>query len=267
MTRSKPNSRRQSPPLAPPAPSDPPTLNHAAIGNGRVLALVSPTSAIEWLCLPRFDSPSVFARLLDAGRGGTFRFLVDGDEIPGVLSYVPNTNVVVTRFEREDSIWDVIDFAPRIPEGLNVRVPIELVRVVRPIKGQPQISVDFDPRPDYARARVDYVQTTNGIAILGGEHPLHLSTNVPIPYILERRQFVLNRPKYFVLSYGARDELPTLASVNNSLELTIAGWRAWTKTCSLPTFAPNEVLRSALCLKLHIYHDTGAIIAAATTSI
>jgi alpha,alpha-trehalase len=244
-----------------------PRLDHGAIGNGRILALVSPTSAIEWLCLPRFDSPSVFGRLLDASRGGTFRFLVDEHEIPGDLSYIPNTNVVVTRFERDDCIWEVTDFAPRIPEGLSVRVPIELVRVVRPIKGQPQISVDFDPRPDYARARVEFFQLTNGIKILGGDYPLHLSTNVPIPYILEKRKFVLNRPKYFVLSYGVRDELPTLASVNNSLELTVAGWREWVKTCSLPIFAANEVLRSALCLKLHIYHDTGAIIAAATTSI
>jgi GH15 family glucan-1,4-alpha-glucosidase len=61
--------------------------------------------------------------------------------------------------------------------------------------------------------------------------------------------------------------LPSLASVNQSLELTVAGWRVWAKTCALPTFADREVLRSALCLKLHIYHDTGAIIAAATTSI
>jgi GH15 family glucan-1,4-alpha-glucosidase len=244
-----------------------PRLDHGAIGNGRVLALVSPTSAIEWLCLPRFDSPSVFCRLLDANRGGTFRFLVDGHELPGVLSYVPNTNVLISRFERDGCVWEVTDFAPRIPEGLTARVPIELVRILRPISGQPRIAVDFDPRPDFARARADCVQVTNGLAIFGGAHPLHLTTNVPIPYILDKREFVLNRPMYFVLSYGVRDEVPTLASVNNSLELTIAGWRAWAKTCSLPTFAPHEVLRSALCLKLHIYHDTGAIIAAATTSV
>ena len=244
-----------------------PRLDHGAIGNGRVLALVSPTSAIEWLCLPRFDSPSVFCRILDADSGGTFRFLSDGVELAGNLSYVPNTNVLVARFEHGDCVWEVTDFAPRIPEGLTVRVPIELVRIVRPISGQPRISVDFDPRPDYGRARADYRQVTNGLAIFGGDQPLHLTSNVPIPYILDKREFVLNRPMYFVLSYGMRDEIPTLASVNHSLELTVAGWRAWTKTCALPTFAPYEVLRSALCLKLHIYHDTGAIIAAATTSI
>src|SRR5215813_5314972 len=73
-----------------------PPLNHGAIGNGRVIALVAPTSAIEWLCLPRFDSPSVFARLLDTARGGTFRLLYGGREIVGALGYLPNTNVLST---------------------------------------------------------------------------------------------------------------------------------------------------------------------------
>ncbi|PYV92029.1 MAG: hypothetical protein DMG05_05815 [Acidobacteria bacterium] len=244
-----------------------PTLDHGAIGNGRVLALVSPTSAIEWLCLPRFDSPSVFGRILDAERGGTFRFLCGDEEVGGALSYLPNTNVLSLRFERDGCVWELIDFAPRIPEGLTVHVPIEIVRLLRPITGQPRLRVDFDPRPDYARANVELVQKTNGIAVLGGAHPLHLSTNIPVPYVLDRREFILNRPVFFALSYGMRDAVPSLASLNHSLELTVAGWRAWAKTCALPLFAQQEVLRSALCLKLHIYHDTGAIIAAATTSI
>lgn len=244
-----------------------PRLNHGAIGNGRVLALVSPTSAIEWLCLPRFDSPSVFARILDAEQGGTFRILARGEEISGKLEYIPNTNVLTSRFERDGCIWDVIDFAPRIPEGLASRVPIELVRIVRPVEGQPRLSIDFDPRPDYARAKVDLIPATEGIVVTGGAHPLHLTTNVPAPYILNRSEFILNRPTFFVLSFGMSEDRHTLASVNHHLELTIAGWRAWAKTCALPTFAQTEVLRSALCLKLHIYNDTGAIIAAATTSI
>ena len=244
-----------------------PTLDHGAVGNGRVLALISPTSAIEWLCLPRFDSPSVFGRILDAERGGTFRFLCGDEEVRGALSYLPNTNVLSLRFERDGCVWELIDFAPRIPEGLTVHVPIEIVRLLRPITGQPRLRVDFDPRPDYARANVELVQKTNGIAVLGGAHPLHLSTNIPVPYVLDRREFILNRPVFFALSYGMRDAVPSLASLNHSLELTVAGWRAWAKTCALPLFAQQEVLRSALCLKLHIYHDTGAIIAAATTSI
>jgi GH15 family glucan-1,4-alpha-glucosidase len=244
-----------------------PQLNHGVVGNGRILALVSPTSAIEWLCMPRLDSPSVFARILDSERGGTFRILNGGSEIQGQLKYLTNTNVLTSTFAKDETSWEVIDFAPRIPKGLEVRVPIEIVRIVRPIKGQPRLSVDFDPRPDYGRAKVELVQTTDGLMIGGATEPIHLTTNIPTPYILERREFVLNRPAFFVMSYGVPSEIASLAVANHKLELTVEGWRTWAKTCALPTFAPAEVLRSALCLKLHIYHDTGAIIAAATTSI
>jgi GH15 family glucan-1,4-alpha-glucosidase len=244
-----------------------PTLDHGAIGNGRVVALVSPTSAIEWLCLPRFDSPSVFARLLDAQNGGTFRILYGEAEVRGELSYLPNTNVLSTRFEQNGDAWEIIDFAPRIPEGLSVRVPREIVRLVRPLAGQPKLRVHFDPRPDFARARIEIRETTRGLTVVGGPAALELATNLPCRDILETREFVLKRPIYFVLSHGRREHPPTAASVYHELELTAAGWRAWAKTCALPTFAAPHVLRSALCLKLHAYHDTGAIIAAATTSI
>jgi GH15 family glucan-1,4-alpha-glucosidase len=244
-----------------------PPLDHGAIGNGRVLALVSPTSAVEWLCLPRFDSPSVFARLLDQEKGGTFRLLAGDREVRGHLKYLPNTNVLATQFELDGAAWEVIDFAPRIPEGLSVRVPFEIVRIVRPLAGHPKLRVDFDPRPDYARARVEMRETTLGIEVLGASAPLNLATNLPCPYILAKREFVLTKPLYFVLTYGRRDDVPSIADVYRELDSTIAGWRAWAKTCALPNFAAPHVLRSALCLKLHAYHDTGAIVAATTTSI
>ncbi len=244
-----------------------PPLDHGAIGNGRVLALVSPTSAVEWMCLPRFDSPSIFARLLDEHKGGTFRLLHGDRVLRGQLRYLPNTNVLSTLFEADGAAWEVLDFAPRIPEGLGVRVPLEVVRLVRPLAGHPKLRVDFDPRPDYGRARVEMRETTHGIEVLGAQAPLHFATNLPSPYVLSGREFLLNRPTYFVLTYGRREWPPTLATCFHELELTIAGWRAWAKTCALPYFAAPQVLRSALCLKLHAYHDTGAIIAAATTSI
>ncbi|MBI4854248.1 MAG: glycoside hydrolase family 15 protein [Acidobacteria bacterium] len=245
-------------------------LNHGAIGNGRVLALISPTSAIEWLCLPNFDSPSVFGRILDIEKGGTFRFLSGYQEIPGKSTYITNTNVLSTTFKDNNCIWEVIDFAPRIPQGLGVEAPIEIVRLIRPIKGQPRILVDFNPCPNYGRTPAKLIQTTNGIevlAFLASDAPLSLITDVPIPYLLNKQEFILNKAYFFSFYYGYRREIPTLTSISHSLELTIEGWRVWAKTCALPIFASAEVLRSALCLKLHVNHDTGAIIAAATTSI
>jgi GH15 family glucan-1,4-alpha-glucosidase len=242
-------------------------LRHGVYGNGRVLALVTPTSAIEWLCLPRFDSPSVFGRILDRHKGGTFRILHRGDEIGGSLSYVRNTNVLSTLFRAGDSEWEVIDFAPRIPAGLTVDAPIEIVRLVRPIKGQPQLQIDFDPRPDYGRARPGFLQDANTVDVKWDGGSMTLSTNVPVPYVLSKRPFVLVDAVYFVLTWQRRRDPVAIADVLRDLDLTIAGWQAWSRTCALPSFAAPEVLRSALCLKLHASHDTGAIIAATTTSI
>ena len=92
-------------------------LDHAAIGNGRLLALVSPTSSVDWLCLPRFDSPSLFGRLLDEHRGGAFRIECADGEVTGTLSYLRNTNVARTEFRVGDDAWEVVDFAPRLPQG------------------------------------------------------------------------------------------------------------------------------------------------------
>jgi alpha,alpha-trehalase len=103
-----------------------PLLDHAAFGNGRVLALVPPSSASEWLCLPRCDWPSIVARLLDADRGGTFRILAGEEELGGVSAYLQNATVVSTRFEQDGDAWEVVDFAPRIPDGMSVRAPIEI---------------------------------------------------------------------------------------------------------------------------------------------
>jgi GH15 family glucan-1,4-alpha-glucosidase len=131
----------------------------------------------------------------------------------------------------------------------------------------PRLSIDFDPRPDYARAEVRLAATAAGIEVHGGPVPLFLSTNLPVPYVLNRQEFALTRPLFFLFGTERRPEVPALASVQHDLEETVATWRTWAKTCALSTFAAEKVLRSALCLSLHVYHDTGAIIAAATTSV
>src|SRR5690349_10040888 len=114
--------------------SNVPLLDHGVIGNGRVLALVSPTSSIEWLCMPRFDSPSLFGALLDQENGGFFRIVGRNGPTKGTLRYVTNTNVLVSEHTDGDCAWQVVDFAPRIPRGLTVDAPIEICRIVRPIR-------------------------------------------------------------------------------------------------------------------------------------
>src|SRR4026207_1252721 len=137
------------------APLEPvPPLDHAAIGNGRVIGLISPTAAMEWLWMPRFASPPGFARLLDAAAGGVFRVLQNGEEVLGRVRYLPNTNVASTRFERDGTVWGVVAFAPRLPGPLGAdRMPIEVVRMIIPLGGQPRLSIDLDPRPHPAPQR------------------------------------------------------------------------------------------------------------------
>lgn len=244
------------------------TLNHGVIGNGRVLALISPTTAIEWLCLPRFDSPSLFGRILDREQGGWFGFQPESGEAEGQQQYLTNTNVLRTVFDDGETAWEVIDFAPRVPDGLTVHSPIEIIRLVQPLSGRPKIRVTFDPRPDYARCRnPQLVPYGGGVEVQGCGVPVHLVTNAPMPFVLSGHPISLDRPHWFALRCGAISGMPGIPDVRHLMEQTVAGWRAWAKTCALPTFAPEAVLRSALVLKLCTYEDTGAIIAAATTSI
>jgi GH15 family glucan-1,4-alpha-glucosidase len=245
---------------------DVPTLNHGVIGNGSLLALVAPTGAMEWLCLPRFDSPSVFARLLDAQAGGVFRFLAQGEEVPGDLGYLPNTNILRTCFTRKEARWELIDFAPRLPKDWSVEAPIRLVRLLQPLEGRARIAVDFDPRLDYGRGPSRILAHHDHLEVQGPGGPLYLHSNLPISYLAGRREFTLDGPVFLCLSYGPAPGM-NLARVLQELQLTCDGWDRWSKTCGLPLFKPEMVLRSALCLKLHAFEDTGAFIAAATTSI
>ncbi len=247
-------------------PPEPIPLHHGAIGNGRVLALVGPDTSIDWLCLPRFDSPSVFARLLDQERGGAWSFK-PVEDWRATAGYVRNTNVLRTEVETADGVLEIYDFAPRLMNGLRVDAPIELCRLLRPLSGTPRVRVHFDPQPDYGRAAVEIVAAGTGLEVVGGPTRLHLATNVPAPYVQDGSAIRIDRLTFFSLSAGKPPVVSGAPEAENALEQTIRAWRVWTKTTALPSFAPESVLRSALCLKLHAYNDTGAIIAAATTSL
>ena len=223
-------------------------LDHGAIGNGRVLALVSPTTHIDWLCMPRFDGPSIFARLLDDQKGGTFAILPASGTAATRMEYVTNTNVLRTEMTCEDGRLDVFDYAPRIPAGLDADAPIEIHRLLVPREGAPRIRVVFDPKPDYARVQQPkIVASSDGLEVGEGASAIHLRTNVPLSYVESGQALRLDEPKYFALSYGRPSAMESTASVQRALDLTVAGWRAWAKSCALASFADQQVLRSALC--------------------
>lgn len=217
--------------------------------------------------MPRFDSPSLFARILDEEKGGTWQFLTDGKLQEGELKYVRNTNVLRHVFHSESGSWELFDFMPRIPDGLRHRTPLSHVRLLRPLKGRPRIKVNFDPRPDYGATKPQPFPDGSGLSFDSNGHRWSMQTNLPVDYVLTSQEFTLDAPRFFKLDYGLPSDPQHIDDIHRSLDLTIAGWRSWASNTAIPGFADAEVIRSALCLKLHAYEPTGAIIAAATTSI
>ncbi len=259
------------PPSGSPRPVDAHLLSHGAVGNGQIIALVAPSTSVEWLCMPRFDSPSVFGALLDREKGGSWSFRPPGAETAASFNaeYITNTNVMRTVIEDGPNVAEVFDFAPCVAEGTYELRPVEFVRVVRRVSGQPRLGVHFDPRPNYARGSVSVVHTgSHSLRVNndGESCSLYLRSNVPATSILNRTSMLVE-DWYFVLSYGKESSIRSAADAECALNDTVRYWRTWCKTCALPSFAAELVLRSALCLKLHIYADTGAIIAATTTSV
>ncbi|MBI3072765.1 MAG: glycoside hydrolase family 15 protein [Deltaproteobacteria bacterium] len=237
----------------------------ALIGNCQFSALIERTGAVVWCCLPRFDSAPVFATLLDEEDAG--RFLVaPADGEAGTSRYLENTNIVETTFTSPGGSFRVIDFAPRFMQYDRVFRPTQLIRIVEPVAGTPQIHVSCDPRLGWSKAAPDVVLGSNHIQFEGFASPLRLTTDIPLAY-LGGPAFALTERRHLALTWGAPIEEPLPALCSRFLDETSRYWRRWVKHCNIPPLFQREVIRSALALKLHVFEDTGAIVASMTTSI
>jgi GH15 family glucan-1,4-alpha-glucosidase len=238
--------------------------NLGLIGNCQCAALVSNAGDIVWCCLPRFDSEPVFGALLDAD-GGSFS-VRPPDGSAGVQRYLPNTNVLETRFQTSDGVFRVVDFAPRFEQHGRFFRPTQLYRIVEPVEGTPRICVRCDPRLGWSKAAPAAVQGSNHVQYDGYSSRLRLTTDIPLSY-LEGRPFALTGQRHLALTWGVPVEEPLAPLAARFYEETVRYWRQWVKHCSIPPLYQNEVIRSALALKLHCFDDTGAIVAATTTSL
>ena len=234
------------------------------IGNCQLSALVSRHGEIVWSCMPRFDSPPVFGALLDPD-GGRFS-IGPADRRAGSQRYLPNTNVLETRFEGPDGAFRVLDFAPRFIQYERSFRPTKLIRIVEPLSGTPRLRVSCEPVLGWSRARPDREHGSHHIAYRGYDTHLRLTTDAPLAY-LNGEPWALTERKHFVLSWGAPVEEPLLPLCDRFLRETTRYWQMWVKHCEIPSIFQEEVIRSALALKLHCFEDTGAIVAALTTSI
>ncbi len=243
------------------------TYNYGLIGNCAYLALIDTNANIGWLCWPKFDSSFLFGSLLDEDRGGEFSISPASENYSSKQYYLENTNILVTEFHCGDGSFKVVDFAPRFYQYERYYKPLLLARRVIPMDGTPRIKVICSPRGDYGETNPEILFGSSHIRYMGLERQVRLTTNIALNYVAEGRSFVLNENKYLALTWG----IPLEAELEGTLETfyhkTKLYWRQWVKRTSIGQYQQDAVLRSALALKLHQYQDTGAIIAATTTSL
>jgi GH15 family glucan-1,4-alpha-glucosidase len=237
------------------------------IGNNQYNALVDKAGRVVWLCWPRFDSTPIFAHLLDSSIGGHFQICPASNKYRVSQVYVQNTNILETTFITAQGTYKVIDFAPRFFQFDRYYKPTMMIRIVKKIEGEPQIRVTCHPTVNYGQLPTSTHMESNHIVYDGFDQHLRLTTNASLTYVSESKAFSLNRTKYFVLTWGQPLERNIEETCENFYNRTKLYWQRWVKHCAIPKDYQSEVIRSALVTKLHQFDDTGAIIAASTTSI
>lgn len=235
------------------------------IGNCQFSALIENTGAVVWCCLPRFDAEPVFSTLLDERDGGSF-YVGPADGSRGSQRYLDNTNILETVFRGADGAFRVLDLAPRFEQHDRMFRPTQLFRLIEPLEGAPRVRVLCEPRLGWSKARPQTQQGSNHIEFEGFASRLRLTADIP-PSYLDGQPFVLTERRHLALTWGAPIEEPLAGLGERFLHDTTHYWRRWVKRCNIPPMYQQEVIRSALVLKLHCFEDTGAIVAAMTTSI
>jgi GH15 family glucan-1,4-alpha-glucosidase len=247
--------------------------DHALVGDGRSAALISREGSLDWLCWPSFDSPSLFAALLDEDRGGRFSLSPAGS-FRAERAYLHETNVLRTRFSTAGGELALTDFMPVSGSRRGMRPGHELVRIASCERGEVELEIVFDPRPDYARKKPEIRSLGKlGLRVEAGPGELlTLVTDAPLgPEGRARVRLGPGERLHFSLGYshGAPAVLAPASAARSDavLEETTRLWRSWAARTRYDGPARDMVVRSALLLKLLQFAPSGAIVAAPTTSL
>ncbi|MEE4339364.1 glycoside hydrolase family 15 protein [Erythrobacter sp.] len=246
-----------------------PNLELWPIGNCQVSGLIDETGALVWGCVPRVDGDPIFCSLLDGKERseGIWRFELEG-QCSARQEYIRNTPHLVTTLESKngDAI-EILDFCPRYERSGRMYRPVAWVRIVRPVRGNPRVRVVLKPMRDYGARPAETTNGTNHIRYLVGDQALRLSTDAPVGYILEGRSFRIEEDTHFFLGpdepFGGNLREDVRAMEQRSRKY----WQRWTRMLAIPLEWQQEVIRCAITLKLCQHEETGAIVAALTTSI
>lgn len=245
-------------------------LDYGIIGNCRACALVSKTATISWCCLPNFDSSSVFAELLDKDKGGKFEIIVD-DSYELQQNYVYDTNLLRTKYTSDEGVFEVLDFMPRYrTDKQEFHTPPDIIRYFKYVSGRPRFRLNYDPRLEYAKYDTKQIVKPSYIKHYtqdGDYDSLYLYSDMPLDRIAKQKEIVLEEDRFVLLSYNQKILKQTINIQYLKLQKTKVYWLDWISKNTDYAVYRNEVRRSALALKLLSYDKTGAVLAAATTSL
>lgn len=247
---------------------------HGLIGDLRTSALVGTDGTIDWFCAPRFDSPSVFAAVLDPDEGGSWRLAPACEVTRTQQFYYPDTAVLITRFLTDDGVAEVHDFMPVLGAG-DPDHRQRLVRRVSCVRGRIRIHTQLDARPDYARQRCRATDEGDGVLITGDGIRLGLVSSTDLEIDEDNRvsadvELTAHDTATFVLEILGEADQPscnTMDMTDTLLDATTSYWRNWLSQSRYEGRWRETVHRSAITLKLLTHEPTGAIIAAPTTSL
>lgn len=250
------------------APPAPPSLRLGVIGNCAYSALIDERARVVWCCLPRFDGDPVFNALLDPSeRGSDWAFDIE-DFASAEQAYVPNTAILRTVLtDTHGQRLEITDFAPRFQSRARYFRPMTMVRRVRPLIGAPRLRVRLNPRFDWGRRAPVLTQGSNHLRYVGDTLTLRLNTDAPLSYVLSQQPFVVTREYNFLLGHDETLAEGVGDTARHFEQETAAYWRHWSQRLHIPLEWQDAVIRAAITLKLSLFEDTGAIVAAMTTSI
>ena len=245
-------------------------LDYGIIGNCISAALINKKGSIDWCCLPRFDSPSVFAKILDSKKGGAFEIITESN-FDITQSYIEDSCILKTKFKNSKEEFEVIDFMPRFQDEKGYyHAPPEIIRLIKPIKGTPNVKFLYEPKLEYAQGTTSYENKKDHV-VSYVDYPVHdslfLYSNWSYNDLVNKKFQSLNKIIFFCISYNEKLIIPKLSDSLLDFERTKVYWFNWCSKTPIFEKYNNEILRSAMTLKLMTYDKTGAILAAITTSL
>ncbi|MGY5848456.1 glycoside hydrolase family 15 protein [Salegentibacter sp. HM20] len=245
-------------------------LDYGIIGNCKSAALISKTGSLDWCCLPNFNSEAIFAKILDEAKGGSFEIIVD-DAYNISQEYLWETNILSTVFDNGTDAFQLIDFMPRYQrEDGSFYAPPDVIRFFRLLKGKPKFRIKYDPRLNFAR---ESTYTDHKLSYLksytkkGKYDSLYFYSSLDLQSILDEAEITLTSNAYCLLGYHEKLVTQSLDRCYLKFQRTKTYWMNWSAKTTRYSEYSNEIMRSALVLKALSFKKSGAVLAAATTSL